>query len=360
LISGGLILSALSYAAFAILGYTDTYIPYIFLIIWAFNGVFQSTVWPGTVAVLGNWFEKTNRGKIMGLWSSCPSVGNIFGALFGGVILTAGYEWMVVAWSFAVFQACIGVIYVFTVSDKPSENKSLLIDMLHEENLSINDSMKTKKVHKQPMAFITALKLPGVIPFCCTYACSKSLYYGLSMWLPYFLNHRINHKEWVGTLAASLNVGAVIGGFFCGWLGDKLGFRAPIITLFFVFSLPFLLLLEVGNDSIFWMYFIVIPLVGFFVGGASNIVASAVAADLSQNPEIGENTEAMATVTGIIDGAGGLAAAVNTFVMGYLSSVDWLYVFLFMIFIDMLGIASFIHITIKDIRTIKQKRKGNF
>ncbi|XP_015749748.1 PREDICTED: sugar phosphate exchanger 3-like [Acropora digitifera] len=47
----------------------------------ALNGLFQSTGWPCVVAVMGNWFGKSSRGIIFGIWSANASVGNIFGAL---------------------------------------------------------------------------------------------------------------------------------------------------------------------------------------------------------------------------------------------------------------------------------------
>ena len=40
---------------------------------------FQSTGWPATVAIMGNWFGKKNRGLLMGVWNSHASIGNILG-----------------------------------------------------------------------------------------------------------------------------------------------------------------------------------------------------------------------------------------------------------------------------------------
>jgi OPA family glycerol-3-phosphate transporter-like MFS transporter 3 len=48
---------------------------YIFF--WILNGLAQSTGWPAVVAVMGNWFSKSGRGLIFGVWSACASVGNI-------------------------------------------------------------------------------------------------------------------------------------------------------------------------------------------------------------------------------------------------------------------------------------------
>ena len=41
----------------------------------------QSTGWPGTVAVMGNWFGIKRRGLFMGVWNAHTSVGNILGTV---------------------------------------------------------------------------------------------------------------------------------------------------------------------------------------------------------------------------------------------------------------------------------------
>ena len=361
LIAVGLALSGFIYSVIIAMGYSNAYIPYIFLIQWALQGLSQSTVWPGTIAVLGNWFKQKHRGKILGFWSSCGSVGNVVGAVIGGLILTMNQEWMVVTMTFAAFQILVAIIYIFTISDKPPTGSKVLVEDYNENSqVSINlyelSSHLISTQHKIGMPFLQAIRLPGVIAFSLSFACVKSLYYGLSMWLPFFLRNRIDHPELIGILAGSLNVGAVIGSIVCGWLGDVIKFRSPVITLYLLLSLPLLLLLEVGNESIYWLYFIVIPLVGFFIGGGGNIMASAVAADLSQNPDIAEKSEATATVVGIIDGAGGIGAAFATFIMGYLSQIDWLYVFLFMLFMAILAILLISRLTLQDLRRIKQNR----
>lgn len=90
LISSGLLCSGLVYSVIVFLGYADIYIPLIFVFVWALQGIFQSTVVPGCVALLGNWFEKDKRGRIMGIWGTANSLGNIVGALLGGVIINSG------------------------------------------------------------------------------------------------------------------------------------------------------------------------------------------------------------------------------------------------------------------------------
>ena len=64
-----------------------------YAVVWVVNGLLQSTGWPCVVAIMGNWFGKGSRGLVMGLWSSCASMGNIIGALLVAAVLDYGYEY---------------------------------------------------------------------------------------------------------------------------------------------------------------------------------------------------------------------------------------------------------------------------
>jgi OPA family glycerol-3-phosphate transporter-like MFS transporter 3 len=48
---------------------------------------------------------------------------------------------------------------------------------------------------------------------------------------------------------------------------------------------------------------------GFFIGGPSNMISSAISADLGRQEALRGSQEALATVTGIVDGTGSIGAA---------------------------------------------------
>jgi len=72
--------------------WTHFYNKVFYSVIWCFNGLIQSTGWPSVVAVMGNWFGKSGRGLVFGIWSSCASVGNIIGAVLTASVIDYGYE----------------------------------------------------------------------------------------------------------------------------------------------------------------------------------------------------------------------------------------------------------------------------
>jgi len=79
------------------------------------------------------------------------------------------------------------------------------------------------------------------------------------------------------------------------------------------------------------------------VGGPNNIITSAVAADLADDPSIKGNNRALGTVTGIINGSGSVTAAVGQLAIpvlysaGLAKGVGYRYVWYFLIFCTLVG-----------------------
>ena len=86
---------------------------YVFVQIAA--GVFQSTGWPSVVSVMGNWFGKSKRGLIMGVWNAHTSVGNILGSLLASAMLKTGDWGNAFVINGVLTIACGWLVYMFLV-----------------------------------------------------------------------------------------------------------------------------------------------------------------------------------------------------------------------------------------------------
>lgn len=79
------------------------------------------------------------------------------------------------------------------------------------------------------------------------------------------------------------------------------------------------------------LLFILIFILGFFVGGISNIISGTACADLGKQDALKNNSKALSTVTGIVDGTGSVGAAVGQKGIGYLQDHgSWTDVFILM------------------------------
>lgn len=73
-------------------------------------------------------------------------------------------------------------------------------------------------------------------------------------------------------------------------------------------------------------------IVGFFVSGAANMISATITADLGKQGPIQGNTEALSTVTGIVDGTGSVGAAIGQILVPLIqNNLDWFAVFYFFI-----------------------------
>jgi OPA family glycerol-3-phosphate transporter-like MFS transporter 3 len=72
--------------------------------------------------------------------------------------------------------------------------------------------------------------------------------------------------------------------------------------------------------------------VGFFVGGAANMISGTITADLGRQDAIQGNKEGLATVTGIVDGTGSVGAALGQILVPLIQDkFNWNFVFYFFI-----------------------------
>lgn len=91
------------------------WLPYFF-IVQMLSGLFQATGWPSVVSVMANWFGKSKRGLILGVWNAHTSVGNICGSLIASSLLDEGWGWAFCVPGFAVITGGV-LMFLFLVVD---------------------------------------------------------------------------------------------------------------------------------------------------------------------------------------------------------------------------------------------------
>lgn len=91
---------------------------------------------------------------------------------------------------------------------------------------------------------------------------------------------------------------------------------------------------------------------GTFVNGPYALITTAVSAELGTKVD---NSNALATVTAIIDGTGSIGAAIGPFVAGFVSDNDkkWQNVFYLMMIADLFALISLCRIAIQEIKRLR-------
>ena len=84
---------------------------------------------------------------------------------------------------------------------------------------------------------------------------------------------------------------------------------------------------EESSDSMAMNAFLM-SIAGFFVGGAANMISATITADLGRQEAIQGNSEALSTVTGIVDGTGSVGAAIGQLLVPLVQQkFNWFFVF---------------------------------
>nr|XP_043623354.1 putative glycerol-3-phosphate transporter 5 [Erigeron canadensis] len=334
----------------------DVHILGYFVIVQIFCGVFQSIGWPCVVAVMGNWFGKSKRGLIMGLWNSHTSVGNIVGSIVASSVLGFGWGWAFVLPGVLIVIISV-VVFLFLVvnpetiglelpgEDEEEEtemgvsNEGMKLVNLRKVEPEDNDDDDIESVSQSSSAaigFLEAWKLPGVAPYAFCLFFSKLVAYTFLYWLPFYIRHtavagvHLSHKT-AGILSTIFDIGGVVGGILAGYISDLIEARAVTSIIFLTLSVPALILYRLyGSISMFsnvsLMFFS-----GLLVNGPYALITTAVAADLGTQSAIKGNSRALATVSAIIDGTGSVGAALGPLLAGYISTRGWNSVFFMLI-----------------------------
>ncbi|KAL9667329.1 hypothetical protein QQ045_001681 [Rhodiola kirilowii] len=308
-------------------------------------GLVQSIGWPCVVAVVGNWFGKSKRGLIMGVWSSHASVGNILGSVVASSVLEFGWGWSFVVPGMLVMLVG-GFVFCFLVVnpedigfgsqineiEMTSDTAEKVVDKAEHEEMGLLGSEIAEG--SDAIGFFEAWRLPGVAPFAFCLFFSKLVAYTFLYWLPFYIRHtavagvHLSHKT-AGILSTIFDIGGVVGGVLAGYISDKIEARAVTSIAFLLLSIPALILYRIYGSMTMFTNIALMSLSGLLVNGPYSLITTAVAADLSSQ-SLG-NSRALATVTAIIDGTGSVGAALGPLLAGYISTGGWNNVFVMLI-----------------------------
>uniref|UniRef100_A0A915DZ69 Major facilitator superfamily (MFS) profile domain-containing protein n=1 Tax=Ditylenchus dipsaci TaxID=166011 RepID=A0A915DZ69_9BILA len=323
----GMVASALTLILFgSVPHWTNFYsIPY-YVVIYALFGIVQACGWPNVVAVMANWFPK----PIVVVISS---------------VLPFGYQY---TFAFNSMLILIGAfLLTLCVEPRPpvNENPGLIgggEDIrngigrhLSEEPLPLRSSTDSR-----PVSMCEALLLPSVLPYCLCNACLKFVNYAFFFWLPYYLTYKFTWEESeANRLSIFYDVGGIVGSIVGGFISDRIHHRSPVLMTMLVVSLPLLFFYAtLGANR--WLHVVIMTLLGVTISGPYNLIVGTIAVDLGSQPGLAGNTEAMSTVTGLIDGTGSAGSAIGQlFVPIIQNKVGWAWVFYLFIVMNTLASA---------------------
>ena len=107
-------LQVICFLALGMAGYLNIQSPIYFYLVFMGIGFSSSSIFPSIVHTLGNWFSKTHRGVIIGLWATCANIGNILGVQIASIILkVTDKKWEYLMFSIAGAMQIVVFIHFF-------------------------------------------------------------------------------------------------------------------------------------------------------------------------------------------------------------------------------------------------------
>jgi sugar phosphate permease len=151
---------------------------------------------------------------------------------------------------------------------KKGSNHLGKIKNVSEIHKSIADEIKSKPIK---INILTVILLPNVAIFACTNMCVKSAEYGLLFWLPKFLNEK-GLKGVSAYISTVFDLANFIGGILLGIASDVYRKRGIIICPSLYVSALCMAVIILFLDKEAGLYFLMIFLVGFTIGGPCKIL----------------------------------------------------------------------------------------
>ena len=346
-------------------------VSFYYIFFFALNGLGQSSGWPLTNAIINNWFPKKGRGLLIGFWSTNRNFGNIIGSyLATGLHSGAGLRWTVAFMIMGGIVFIMGILNLLFLKSDPSE-VGLTVDEFEgiefEERISkvsnetLEESEPVNEAHAPTSAisFLSAWKIPGVLPFSLSFCALKLANYAVMFWLPLFCEEELHFSEGAAALSATMyDVGTIIGSVLLGIISDlSYGRRTPTVVVAIVCAAFFHLGFVFVDSEDKVILNTIIFFIGFLVGGVASILSSICVADLGKLDALRNNEKALSTVAGIIDGSGSFGAAVGQVIIGFCKGLSWKAVFLSFAVVVLLSVLPLIRVLRREIKEIREIRR---
>jgi sugar phosphate permease len=277
----------------------------LFALFFALNGFMQATGWPGNVKAMAAWYGPTERGSVMGFWSTCFQAGPLVATALAAWLL-AHFGWRSAFFVPAVWVALVGLLILLFLEEGPHDTR---------------EKPKAGAVHG---ATLEVLKNPVVWLLGGAYFGMKLIRYCLDFWLPYYLEKSLGYpRDTAAYLSTGFQFGGIFGAITVGWVSDRLfpGRRGAVAAICTIGLAGALALLGRVAPMGMAVNFAAMALVGFCIFGPDALISGVAAQDLG-------GPLAAGTIAGFINGCGSVGAiAQGALVAGVSKRFGWEAVF---------------------------------
>jgi sugar phosphate permease len=269
------------------------------------QGAAQATGWSANVALLTNWTQRAERGRVMAIWGTCYQIGAVAAKWFAAFM----FGWLGLAWPFWGSAALLGAVILLFLRWGREAPESLGLLPPDPGTAAIADEGGGSEGGPVSGRALRIIITMGLI-----YFSFKFLRYALDSWCALVLaDHFGLSTTRAGYLSAVFDLFGFLGVMVGGWSSDRIrgGLRTPVIfAMTGGLWLATVLLYLLGLSSVGW-FVVLLGLIGFFALGPDSLLSGAGAMD------VGPRRQAIVAAA-IINGLGSVGPLVEEPVIGWL------------------------------------------
>ncbi|MDN3221581.1 MFS transporter [Pseudomonas nunensis] len=315
---GGLLISA---AAALVMGSFAT-LP-IFATCMLIQGLAQSTGWSGLCKNIGSFFPAEQRGRVLGLWSSCYAFGGLVASPFAGWwAYTLIGTWHAAFISSAAVVGLVAVLFFIFQRNKPEDVGLPAVEP--EPELSAEETYAQSKISVlEPLKEI--LRNRTVLVLGLSYFLLKPARYAILLWGPVIVFEQMPSVGKVGAaiIPTSFELAGLLGPILLGLASDKLfGARRMPACVISLLALTVSLALFMGalHSGSVMLVVALLFVMGLTLYGPDSMISGAAAIDFG-------TAKAGATAAGFVNGCGSVGAILGGLLPGYFDSVTVFIIF---------------------------------
>lgn len=174
---------------------------------WGVNGLLQGGVFPLNMKALAPWLDKSSRGAVLGLWTTCQQVGGVASTALTGY-LASQFGWRTAFLTLAPVVGTAGLALTFLPT------KQVSADSKAPEN--------SASTGPRP-SFSDVLHIPNLLRLGGAYFCVKLVRYIMMFWLTFYLQSSRGFDAATAAYASLVfDIGGALGNVACGAVSDSL------------------------------------------------------------------------------------------------------------------------------------------
>ncbi|MEL7937441.1 MFS transporter [Pseudomonas delhiensis] len=308
---GGLVISTLA----ALVMGTFATVP-IFASCMVIQGLAQSTGWSGLCKNMGSFFAAHERGRILGLWSTCYAFGGLVASPFAGWWAYSVFgTWHAAFYSSAAVVGGVALLFLLLQRNRPQD---VGLPPIEEDEPQAVHYAGFHEQGRNPGFWETlgaVLRNRTVMTLGLAYFLLKPARYAILLWGPVIVYERMPALGKVGAavLPTSFEIAGLLGPILIGLASDKLfGARrmpACVISLIGLTACLALFVPAMQTGSAM-LVFALLFMMGLTLYGPDSMISGAAAIDFGTGKAAG-------TAAGFVNGCGSVGAILGGLLPGY-------------------------------------------